>query len=200
MLLARIVAAFNALTARMPFAAPSQTGERLTTDVLSGLLNRTGFDLAAAERLDAVSAGLPVAAIVVDIDAFAAVNRASGAAAGDRVITALGSIIAEAITDAHVAGRIGGGAFAVLLPGIDLGAAQLFTEAVRTRFSACDFGSEIPWSLTLSGGVALHRPDERLHALIARADQALYTAKQGGRDRIVTAQDLPAIDSEVRTA
>ena len=187
-----------ALLMRAPFGDTPQQ-ERMTTDALSGLRNRDGFEADGTEMLRMTTAPV-VSAMVFDIDAFAAVNRVSGPAAGDRVLTALGSIISEAATDRDVAGRIGGAAFAVVLPGLDLGAARLFAEAVRTRFCACDFGTEIPWALTLSGGVAEHQPGEALQALIARADQSLYAAKKAGGDRIAEAQALPEIASEMQTA
>ena len=177
---------------RAAFDAIEGMRERSTTDALSGLLNRASFDeLAFAASARRTAGGLSVA--VFDIDHFKQVNDTSGHPAGDRVIAALGSIISEATTDAQIAGRIGGEEFAVVLPGSNLGAARLFAEAVRTRFSACDFGSEIPWTVTLSCGVATQGDGEPFHALMARADQALYAAKRAGRDRVLTATKGPAL-------
>ncbi|MBU1175719.1 MAG: GGDEF domain-containing protein [Alphaproteobacteria bacterium] len=195
----RILELAGKLFAHLARPAATAPRERALTDGLSGLLNTEGFVDGASLAL-AAAGGLPVSAIVFDIDAFAAVNRAGGPAAGDRVIAALGSIVAEAITDRHVAGRIGGEAFAVVLPGLDLGATRLFAEAVRIRFSACDFGEEVPWKLTVSAGAAERRPDEPLHAMVARADRALHAAKQAGRDRVFVATDVPDVEHRMQTA
>ena len=158
--------------------------ERSSTDSLSGLLNRGAFDEEAELAIHAAG-HRPVTVVAFDIDHFKLVNDTGGHACGDRVIASLGSIIHEAIADGHIAGRIGGEEFAIVIPGGHLGTGRLLAEAIRTRLSACDFGPEIPWPITLSGGVAERAAHEPLHQLMARADKALYQAKQTGRDRIV---------------
>ena len=164
--------------------------ERSATDILSGLLNRASFDeRAEAAAASALSGGLCVVAF--DIDHFKQVNDTAGHATGDRVISALGAVIREMLSDTQIAGRIGGEEFAVILPDSNLGAARLFAEAVRTRFSACDFSPDIDWTVTVSGGVAARHDKEPFHALMARADQALYAAKRTGRDRIMMAASTP---------
>ena len=175
---------------RAALSAIEGVRERSATDTLSGLLNRASFD----ERANAlagstVSKGLCV--VGFDIDHFKRVNDTAGHAAGDRVISALGAVICEALSDNQIAGRIGGEEFAVILPDSNLGTARLFAEAVRARFSACDFGPDIDWTVTVSGGVAARQDNEPLHALMARADQALYAAKRAGRNRIAMAAITP---------
>lgn len=163
--------------------------ERSSIDSLSGLRNRGAFDEAAETAIHAAGRR-PVAVVLFDIDHFKLVNDTGGHACGDRVIAGLGSIIHEMITDGQIAGRIGGEEFAILLPGGNLGTARLLAETIRTRLSACDFSPDIPWPITLSGGVAERGGNEPLHLLMARADKALYQAKQTGRDRIVAAAAL----------
>ena len=110
-------------------------------------------------------------------------------------------MIREALSDHQIAGRIGGEEFAVILPGSNLGTARLFAEAVRTRFSACEFGPDIDWTVTVSGGVAARQDSEPLHALMARADQALYAAKRAGRDRVAMAAITPVrVDARLQQA
>ena len=160
--------------------------EHSAIDSLSGLLNRGSFDEAAELAIQATGRR-SIAVATFDIDHFKRVNDTGGHACGDRVINGLGGIIRDTIADGQIAGRIGGEEFAVLLPGGHLGAARLLAEAIRTRLSASDFGPEIPWQITLSGGIAERMENEPLHLLMARADKALYQAKQDGRDRIVSA-------------
>ena len=66
--------------------------------------------------------------------------------------------------------------------------ARLFAEAIRDGLSTSDFGDEIGWGVTLSAGIARHRPGESLKSLTARADKALYAAKANGRDRVMLAE------------
>ncbi len=163
--------------------------ERSAIDSLSGLLNRGSFDEAAELAIQATGRR-SIAVATFDIDHFKRVNDTGGHACGDRVIAGLGGIIRDAIADGQIAGRIGGEEFAVLIPGGHVSTARLLAEAIRTRLCTSDFGPEIPWQITLSGGVAERVENEPLHLLMARADKALYQAKQSGRDRIAIA-DTP---------
>jgi diguanylate cyclase (GGDEF)-like protein len=157
--------------------------ERSTTDVLSGLFNRATFDEQAALALkDAGSK--PVSAMIFDIDHFKRVNDTYGHQAGDRVITALGHVISEGMAEHHIAGRIGGEEFAVVLPGANLQVARLFAEAVRTKFASLPFGMKPSFSATVSAGISQRKGEEPLNALLSRADKALYVAKNSGRDRV----------------
>ncbi len=157
-----------------------------TTDPLSGLLNRRGFEERATALLDRCSrANLPAALVLADLDHFKAVNDIHGHAAGDLVIASFARTLRGAAGARGVAGRIGGEEFAVLLPLADLGAARLFAEAVRTLFAAGDADGLGPGiRVTASFGVAARSGAEALAPLMARADQALYKAKQSGRDSV----------------
>ena len=182
-----------ALVLRDMLAELNRMRERSTIDAMTGLLNRATFEETAAALLREPSAR-PVCVILLDIDHFKRVNDTAGHAAGDRVIARLGQLLREMTTLHHAAGRVGGEEFAVVLGGSDPGAARLFANTVRAGLSASDFGDEIGWGVTLSAGIAIHHDGESLHALIARADTALYAAKKSGRDRVITqdvAEDLP---------
>lgn len=162
---------------------------RSETDTLSGLLNRGGFDTRAELALrDAVRRGLPVSLVVADIDHFKSINDGYGHAVGDRVIAAFARHLQEAAADGAAVGRIGGEEFAILLPGANLPAARLFAEASRNAFSSHVVdGLPRERRCTASFGVAEGGPGESLRDLLARADAALYVAKEAGRDRVRTA-------------
>ena len=110
---------------------------RSETDTLSGLLNRGGFEARAAEALrEARRHGMPVSLVISDLDHFKSINDTFGHASGDTVIVTFAGFLRSAMAEHHVAGRIGGEEFAILLPGTNLVAARLFAEGARTAFSA----------------------------------------------------------------
>ena len=156
------------------------------TDPLSGLLNRRGFETAASQALkQSVAHGVPAALVVADLDHFKSVNDTFGHEAGDKVIVSFAERLRMAAGIGGIAGRIGGEEFAVLLTATDLGAARLFAEGVRASFSECTIcGVPAAARITASFGVASLSGDEGLWELLRRADDALYQAKKGGRDRV----------------
>jgi len=157
---------------------------RSETDLLSGLLNRRGFE----ERLDDIvhrlpANGLPISLVICDLDHFKKVNDTYGHAAGDRVIAGFAATLREGASSHHVLGRIGGEEFAVLLPGSNLAAGRLFAETVRAAFAGRAIDGFPPEKcFTASFGVAEIAPGETAPTLMARADMALYQAKRSGRD------------------
>src|SRR6185312_11697286 len=107
------------------------------TDALSGLMNRRGFEYHAQDALrSAARHGMPVSLIVADLDHFKSVNDSFGHACGDRVIEVFATFLREAASDDHIAGRIGGEEFAILLPGVNLMVARLLAEGTRSAFGA----------------------------------------------------------------
>jgi len=158
------------------------------TDPLTGLANRRGF-LARALPAIAVTRrnGGACAVIVVDLDRFKAINDNFGHAAGDAVLCGVAGIIAGAVRDADVVGRLGGEEFALLLPGADATAAALAAERLRSLVTA---GVPHPGEerVTLSAGVATlgseEEAEDALNAALRAADNALYAAKRGGRDQV----------------
>jgi diguanylate cyclase (GGDEF)-like protein len=171
------------------------------TDPLSQLLNRRGFEERAAQLLDRCSnAKLPAALVLADLDHFKAVNDVHGHAAGDRVIMDFADKLRTAAGSRGVAGRIGGEEFAVLLPLTDLGAARLFAEAVRTLFSTDRVEGLAGSRLTASFGVAARSGEEGLAPLLRRADEALYQAKQSGRDSVRLSYQRPECPIHVQAA
>jgi len=163
------------------------------TDALSKLLNRRGFEETGQLMLQrCISAGLPVAFVLADLDHFKSINDRYGHEAGDRVIVDFGRMLQTAAGSRGVAGRLGGEEFAVILPLADLAAARLFAEAVRTLYAASTVdGLPANEKHTASFGVAMHLDGETLGQLMRRADESLYMAKKSGRDSVRIAYQRP---------
>lgn len=156
------------------------------TDPLSGLLNRRGFEQQAESAIaHSRNIGMPAALVLCDLDNFKALNDRFGHACGDRVIVAFAQCLDQATPAAHLAARIGGEEFAVLLTGADVRTGRLFAEAIRGACASIMVAGLHPWHhVTASFGVAEIQADEELSALMRRADIALYQAKADGRDTV----------------
>ena len=166
--------------------ALGEAAARSETDALSGLLNRGGFERQATARLfHAGGRNLPVSLVLADLDHFKAINDTFGHACGDRTIESFAALLRDAGVPRHVAGRIGGEEFAVLLPGTNLVAGRLFAEGARSAFGALPIDC-LPagYRCTASFGVAERLPGEGFWDLMRRADEALYGAKKAGRDQV----------------
>ncbi|BCG99119.1 GGDEF domain-containing protein [Mesorhizobium loti] len=162
----------------------AEVTSRSETDTLSRLLNRGAFTRQAEQAvLGAMRQGMPVALVIADLDHFKSINDNFGHASGDRVIETFAGSLREAAAGHHVAGRIGGEEFAIILPGTNLAAARLFAEGTRSAFGALRIdGLPADISCTASFGVAELHPGETTADLMRRADEALYLAKNAGRD------------------
>jgi diguanylate cyclase (GGDEF)-like protein len=162
----------------------AEANTRSETDMLSSLLNRGGFEARAAAALqEAGKLGVPVSLVISDLDHFKSINDNFGHAAGDRVIVTFARFLRSALADHHMAARIGGEEFAVLLPGTNLVAARLFAEGARNAFASLTVeGMPATKRFTASFGVAEAAEGETISDLMARADKALYLAKNSGRD------------------
>ncbi|HUD95426.1 GGDEF domain-containing protein, partial [Sphingobium sp.] len=172
-------------------------------DPLSGLLNRRGFDEAVA-RIRGKGGSL----IACDIDHFKAVNDVHGHASGDRVIVALADMLRTIAPADAIVARFGGEEFLLLLPGTDAAIAASIAETVRCHFSgqaATRLG--LQQKLTASFGLTtLHHADPSIHDAISRADNALYEAKETGRNRVcvrralVIPEAVPTVDPQAQRA
>jgi diguanylate cyclase (GGDEF)-like protein len=158
------------------------------TDVLTSLANRRHADdvlrstIASARRH-----GRTLSAVLVDIDNFKAVNDAHGHAAGDAVLREVALRLADGLRDEDLAARWGGEEFLVLLP--DSPDATIVCERLRVAISGRPVNVHGLLELTVSAsfGWAPWSGEETGEALVGRADEALYAAKAGGRDRVVAA-------------
>jgi diguanylate cyclase (GGDEF)-like protein len=142
-----------------------------------------------------VDAGEVVAVAMVDIDYFKRVNDEFGHAAGDAVLTAVGSALMGHLRAGDLVCRFGGEEFLVILPDTPPKGAAHVSERLRASVAAL---TGLPKPVTVSIGLAACHQDETAEVLIGRADAALYRAKEQGRDRVVLVEDEQA-DSFLRT-
>jgi diguanylate cyclase (GGDEF)-like protein len=157
-------------------------------DELTGLANRRHMQgLIDLERERCVRSGGSFCIAVLDIDRFKRINDTHGHPTGDRVLRAFAREAMATIRSADVLCRWGGEEFLLMLPDTRLTLARLGVERLRTRVEALrvehDDGA---LSFTLSAGVVEHLAGETVVDSIARADRALYQAKQQGRNKVVS--------------
>ncbi len=159
------------------------------TDVLTGVLNRRGwYEVAGPMIAQANRQDLPLALLSLDLDHFKSLNDTLGHETGDKALKLFGQLLTEGRRATDVVARIGGEEFCVLLPMADAVAAQNLDQRLRLQLSA-NAEATIGRGLDFSSGLALlKRPDETLEQLMARADAALYQAKNGGRGRLMVTQ------------
>ncbi|RLA16102.1 MAG: hypothetical protein DRQ52_00330 [Gammaproteobacteria bacterium] len=169
------------------------TRKAAKVDSLTGLQNRGAFDdLLAAEIEEARLSSQPLALVMLDIDHFKKINDSMGHLFGDRVIKAVARAIVKQTRGQDTAARIGGEEYAVILPNTDYQGAQVVAENIRKAVEkivlrkASD--NERLATVTLSGGVAQLQDDDCSESLLQRSDDALYAAKNGGRNQIMLAQ------------
>ena len=168
--------------------------DRLTgVDPLTGLLNRRGFDKAAAALAAAPEAqGAAVAALVCDVDAFKRINDAFGHDFGDAGLLRLAKLLRDSAGDRGFAlGRLGGDEFVVLMVGVARSEAAAFAEGLRAAASAQPVKANGARALvTMSVGLAATpRWDGDAARLVGAADAALLQAKREGRNRVVIASE-----------
>lgn len=163
--------------------------EMATTDKLTGLANRQACELFAEQAVKLARRNQePLSAILIDIDHFKQVNDRYGHLAGDAVIKHLAETIQGCLRESDFLCRWGGEEYLLLMKGCDLNRAQIIAEHIRTTVKETPIdhaGQSIP--ITVSLGVAEHRDEESNTLMFGRADQALYRAKESGRDRVCTA-------------
>ncbi|WP_372877686.1 diguanylate cyclase [Pseudomonas sp.] len=156
-----------------------------TTDQLTELLNRRGFDLLANQAIqEARRNPSPLCALLLDLDNFKRLNDSHGHLAGDQVLRGFANKLRDNLRQSDIIGRWGGEEFILLLKDTSLEQARLLAEKVRqqTEQSSFDYqGASL--QITTSIGLAELHADDSLNELLARADRALYRAKQAGRNR-----------------
>lgn len=153
-----------------------------TTDMLTGLANRQRIDERLAGILPAETA---LSLIMLDIDHFKRINDRHGHLAGDRALMALAEMLREAVPSGCEVGRWGGEEFLVLCPDMGLADAYLLAETLRELV----LGLELPeiGGLSCSFGVVEAADGESGEKVMGRVDQALYAAKEMGRNRVEAA-------------
>jgi two-component system, cell cycle response regulator len=171
-------------------------------DHLTGLWNRRMILEQFDRELNRVRReNRPLTIALVDIDRFKAVNDTHGHSAGDTVLRETASAIRSQLREYDFVGRYGGEEFLMLLPGCGEDDARRIAERVRERIEATPaVAGDIVIPVTASFGLAtIHKPDAvSSTAIIEAADEALYRAKEGGRNRVELA-DLAERESQVGT-
>lgn len=179
-----LVAALSA-----PYVEMARLARLSHVDPLTGALNRRGLDASFPEVVsEAPGVIVPLSVVMADVDHFKRVNDEHGHAVGDMVLQRVTQLLGEVVRAGDAVVRYGGEEMLLVLPQVDRGRAAAIAERARltVRMTAVPTPSG-PVTVTLSLGVAERRPRERRDALIARADAALYQAKQTGRDRVCLA-------------
>jgi len=165
-----------------------QAEARASTDALTGLPNRRYFDEFCALLARRRRAEDAVGVLMIDIDKFKGLNDRHGHQVGDEVLRAVAGAIVAAVREDDVPARYGGEEFAVLLRNPTRAVAVEVGERVREAVGALDLGRWGVAGVSVSVGAAVaHDPDAPIEAVIKQADEALYNAKRGGRDRVVAA-------------
>jgi diguanylate cyclase len=160
--------------------------QKALTDPLTGLPNRAAWD----ERLELEMSrwqryGGELLVGIVDIDHFKRINDNYGHLAGDKVLKIIADELSKRLRKTDFMARFGGEEFALLIPSTPMTGAEQLLETLRAAIEACPFhfkGERV--TITLSAGVSSFASGESADVVFERADQALYRAKRGGRNRI----------------
>ena len=161
------------------------------TDLLTGLANRRALLDRAQQMLDrSLREGVPISLIAVDLDRFKNINDAFGHHVGDHVLRVFADVLSKVLKPTDMAGRMGGEEFVAILPGCDIEAALAVARRIRSNFQDdARFVDGHRIEATSSAGVATapeHGGD--LAEIMARADKAMYAAKDCGRNRVLPAE------------
>jgi diguanylate cyclase (GGDEF)-like protein len=169
-----------------------QLSESALRDGLTRAFNKRYFiDRIESEIQYALRHQAPLALVFIDIDHFKRINDLHGHPAGDQVLTQLSTLAMSMLGEDATLARYGGEEFAILARGLELDEATALSERLRAAVQAHPFAhAGVPISVTVSVGVA-RAPGPGIGSasdLVARADEAMYTAKRGGRNRVVAAK------------
>lgn len=159
-------------------------------DFLTGLLTRReAFRRIEAEISRTGRLGEPLSAIMADVDHFKKVNDSYGHLAGDIVLQSVAKLLEKTVRDYDIVCRYGGEEFLIVTPMTGSDNAQGLAERIRKlgEEMAVPVEGHADLKITLSLGVTEYKPGDRIEALISRADQALYEAKNSGRNRVCAA-------------
>ncbi|MBS0456075.1 MAG: GGDEF domain-containing protein [Proteobacteria bacterium] len=151
-------------------------------DGLTCIANRRRFDAFLGECLPrATGRGQALGLAMVDVDHFKRFNDGHGHQAGDDILRKVACLLRDGVRGDTLVARYGGEEFALVAPGCDLAAMRELAERLRAQIAASDLG------VTVSIGICALDPGlpESAHVLLARADAALYRAKEGGRNRVI---------------
>lgn len=168
--------------------------ERSTTDKLTGLKNRRYFQETLEEHIRGYrEQGRLFSLLILDIDHFKKVNDTLGHQAGDDVLEQMGSILSHHCREQDIAARYGGEEFVLILPDINAQESILIADNLRHEIAQAAWGSRILGGITASVGIATFAGTDNEATLLRKADQALYTSKEQGRNRVTHSMDSSAL-------
>ncbi len=157
------------------------------TDPLTNVPNRLGYEKQVAQEFSRWQRyNSPLSMLVCDIDFFKRINDSYGHKAGDRALLAIAKSMDLHIRETDYLARVGGEEFVVLLPETSLEEAKMVAEKLRKGVETCPFvydGKPVP--ITISGGIAEFAAGDKVDEVYVRADNALYMAKEQGRNRFL---------------
>jgi diguanylate cyclase len=164
------------------------------TDPLTGIANRKHFEEMLVKSIDhATVSRAPLALAVIDIDHFKRFNDTYGHLTGDQVLKLVGSTMREHVKSKATIARFGGEEFAVILPDTTLDTARSIAEQIREAVMGRELvkrsTGESLGRVTISVGVATFRRGDTAVSLLERADQCMFGAKRGGRNKVFTDAD-----------
>ncbi|MCP4128710.1 MAG: GGDEF domain-containing protein [Gammaproteobacteria bacterium] len=157
-----------------------------TTDPLTGVKNRAAMDTSIKREIRlARRQNSPLSFILLDLDHFKSVNDQFGHLIGDQVLREVAKVAEETIRDSDIIFRYGGEEFLVLLSGTRISGATLLAERIRNNIENLRLFPDLKMRVTASMGVVSMIKDEDAESLFKRADSALYSAKNRGRNQVV---------------
>ncbi len=168
------------------------------TDVLTGLPNRRAFETQFPHMLGLADRGHAIALVLLDVDHFKAINDQFGHAAGDQALIALANTLMALTRSSDMTARLAGDEFTVLLSGLDAPGVRAWYQRLADRFRSelRAAGLDVDNSISAGQTWLQSMAGDSVGKALARADGALYQAKEQGRDRLVLAEALSEKNAE----
>lgn len=158
--------------------------KQATTDALTGIFNRMKFNKTLTNEIQRTERyNTPLSLIIFDIDHFKQVNDTYGHLAGDNVLKNLAKLVVSNLREIDIFARWGGEEFVIQTPETALDGAIKLAEKLRSKIENYDFSE--PKKVTTSFGVTTFQRGDNSISFVNRADEALYRAKEGGRNQVV---------------
>ncbi len=162
-------------------------GRLAITDALTRIMNRRGITVGLLDAMaQAERYNTPLCVAMADVDHFKEVNDEHGHEAGDKVLVGVAGVLTDTLRMPDKVGRYGGEEFLIVLPHTPLAHGRKLAERIRAAVGKADLdiGNKVI-NMTISIGITQFRKGEDLEQVLSRVDEALYEAKQGGRNRVI---------------